>query len=68
MKRAGLVLVGKSNAPENGWSIATEPKLYGPTLNPWNEEVTPGGGHVRRVRWRGLPQCSARQQARCAGS
>ncbi|MEQ9178829.1 MAG: amidase, partial [Nitratireductor sp.] len=43
IKRAGLVLVGKSNAPENGWSIATEPKLYGPTLNPWNEEVTPGG-------------------------
>jgi amidase len=25
MKAAGLVLVGKSNAPENGWSITTEP-------------------------------------------
>jgi amidase len=43
MKRAGLVLVGKSNAPENGWSLATEPALYGPTLNPWNPEVTCGG-------------------------
>ena len=43
IKKAGLVTVGKSNAPENGWSIATEPKLYGKTLNPWNPDVTPGG-------------------------
>lgn len=43
MKQAGLVLVGKSNAPENGWSIATEPKLFGKTINPWNPAVTPGG-------------------------
>lgn len=43
MKAAGLVLVGKSNAPENGWSITTEPKLYGKTSNPWKEGITPGG-------------------------
>lgn len=43
MKAAGLVLVGKSNAPENGWSITTEPKLYGATKNPWKEGITPGG-------------------------
>lgn len=43
IKAAGLVLVGKSNAPENGWSITTEPKLYGPTVNPWNPDVTAGG-------------------------
>ncbi|TIX04651.1 MAG: amidase, partial [Mesorhizobium sp.] len=43
MKAAGLVLVGKSNAPENGWSISTEPKLYGATKNPWKEGITPGG-------------------------
>ena len=43
IKAAGLVLLGKTNAPENGWSIATEPALYGPTLNPWNPAVTPGG-------------------------
>ena len=43
IKAAGLVLVGKSNAPENGWSITTEPKLYGTTENPWKQGITPGG-------------------------
>jgi len=43
IKAAGLCLLGKTNAPENGWCIATEPALYGPTLNPWDKSVTPGG-------------------------
>ncbi|MFD9898182.1 amidase [Mesorhizobium sp. NPDC059025] len=43
VKAAGFVLVGKSNAPENGWSISTEPKLYGATINPWKEGITAGG-------------------------
>ncbi|HEV2505617.1 MAG TPA: amidase [Mesorhizobium sp.] len=42
-RAAGLMLVGKSNAPENGWSISTEPKLYGATINPWKEGITAGG-------------------------
>ena len=42
-KAAGFLLVGKSNAPENGWSITTEPKMYGATNNPWKEGITPGG-------------------------
>ena len=43
IKAAGFVIVGKSNAPENGWSLATEPRLYGATRNPWRADVTPGG-------------------------
>lgn len=43
IKGAGLMLVGKTNAPENGWSISTEPALYGATLNPWDKSVTAGG-------------------------
>ena len=43
MKAAGLTLLGVTNAPENGWSIATEPVLYGRAVNPWNADVTPGG-------------------------
>ncbi|MGH7154518.1 MAG: amidase, partial [Acetobacteraceae bacterium] len=42
-KAAGFVLLGKSNAPENGWAITTEPRLYGATHNPWRADVTPGG-------------------------
>jgi len=43
IKAAGFVLVGKCNAPENGWAITTEPQLYGATHNPWRNDVTPGG-------------------------
>ena len=43
MKRAGLILVGKTNTPELGSSGSTEPVMYGPTRNPWNVEHIPGG-------------------------
>ena len=43
IKRAGFVLVGKTNAPEFGWSITTEPKMYGATKNPWKDGITAGG-------------------------
>lgn len=42
-KRAGLVVVGKTNTPEFGLKPTTEPELFGPTRNPWNLEHTPGG-------------------------
>ncbi len=43
IKQAGFVLLGRSNAPEFGWCLATEPTLFGRTSNPWNLERTPGG-------------------------
>jgi amidase len=42
-KRAGLVVVGKTNTPEFGLKPTTEPELFGPTHNPWNTDHTPGG-------------------------
>lgn len=42
-KRAGLVIMGKTNAPEFGILPTTEPHLYGPCCNPWNTGVTTGG-------------------------
>lgn len=43
IKQTGFVLLGRSNAPEFGWCLATEPALFGRTNNPWNLERTPGG-------------------------
>jgi amidase len=42
-KRAGLVILGKTNTPEFGLLGITEPELHGPTRNPWNIDHTPGG-------------------------
>src|SRR5438128_4065319 len=43
MKRAGLVILGKTNSSEFGLSTSVEPKLFGPTRNPWNLEFSAGG-------------------------
>jgi aspartyl-tRNA(Asn)/glutamyl-tRNA(Gln) amidotransferase subunit A len=40
---AGCVVVGKTNTPELGWKADTDNPLFGPTLNPWNLDHTPGG-------------------------
>ncbi len=40
---AGLIICGRTNTPEFGNHCATEPSLFGPTLNPWSPEVSPGG-------------------------
>ncbi len=43
MKRAGLVILGKTNTSEFGLSTSVEPKQFGPTRNPWNLEFSAGG-------------------------
>ncbi|TNF90810.1 MAG: amidase [Gammaproteobacteria bacterium] len=42
-REAGLVIFGKTNTPEFGLNVATEPALFGPTRNPWNTDHVPGG-------------------------
>ncbi|WP_225413347.1 amidase [Stigmatella hybrida] len=42
-RRAGLVLVGRTNAPELGLNISTEPLAWGPSRNPWHLAFSPGG-------------------------
>jgi Asp-tRNA(Asn)/Glu-tRNA(Gln) amidotransferase A subunit family amidase len=42
-KRAGLVIFGKTNTPEFGLTVSTEPRLFGPTCNPWSLAHMAGG-------------------------
>jgi amidase len=42
-RRAGFVLFAKTNTPELGLSPSTEPAMFGPTANPWNQLMSAGG-------------------------
>jgi len=43
LKKAGLIILGKTNTPEFGILPTTEPHLFGPCRNPWNLTRTTGG-------------------------
>jgi amidase len=43
MRKAGFILLGKSNLPELEGGITTEPVANGPTRNPWNPDYSVGG-------------------------
>lgn len=43
LRRAGLIVVGKTNTPEFGILPTTEPRRFGPARNPWNTERSTGG-------------------------
>jgi aspartyl-tRNA(Asn)/glutamyl-tRNA(Gln) amidotransferase subunit A len=43
LRRAGAVILGKTNTPEFGVVAITENRLGGPCRNPWNTDRTPGG-------------------------
>jgi len=42
-KKAGLVIVGKTNTPEFGGAPTTEGSVNGATRNPWNLDYSSGG-------------------------
>jgi len=43
LRKAGCVILGRTNCPELGTTITTEPRSYGPSRNPWNIDHTTGG-------------------------
>lgn len=77
LKRAGLVIFGRTNTCELGLSLTCEPRLYGPTKNPWDPtRISAGssGGAAAAVGARLLPMAHAsdgfgsiRAPAACCG-
>jgi amidase len=43
LRAAGFLIVGKTNTPEIGSTVTTEPLAYGATHNPWNLAHSVGG-------------------------
>jgi aspartyl-tRNA(Asn)/glutamyl-tRNA(Gln) amidotransferase subunit A len=43
LRKAGAIVLGKTNTPEFGFTGFTKNRLYGVTRNPWDPERTPGG-------------------------
>ena len=61
-RRAGLVVLGRTNTPELGTTITTEPVSHGPTRNPWEPGHSAGGssgGSAAAVASRMVPAAHA---------
>lgn len=43
LKGAGAIVVGKTNAPEFGYTAISKNLLFGVSRSPWNPDHTPGG-------------------------
>ena len=77
LKKAGLVIFGRTNTCELGLSLTCEPQIHGPTRNPWNLAHISGGssgGAAAAVASRMLPIAHAsdgfgsiRAPAACCG-
>ena len=57
LKKAGAIILGKTNMPEFGLVGITDNLIFGKTVNPWNLKKTPGGSSGgAAAAW--LPACA----------
>lgn len=68
LKLAGMIPLGKTNAPEFGSTPYTEPELFGPCRNPWDVERTPGGSSGGAAAALAAGLCPAAQASDGGGS
>jgi aspartyl-tRNA(Asn)/glutamyl-tRNA(Gln) amidotransferase subunit A len=62
LRAAGAIVVGKTNAPEFGYTAITKNLLFGASRNPWDPSRTPGGssgGSSAAIAGRLLPMATA---------
>ena len=43
LKKAGAIVIGRTNTPEFSFRATTDNELHGRTRNPWNDWASPGG-------------------------
>ncbi len=58
LRRAGAIIVGRTNTPELSMRATTVNPLHGRTWNPWHPDASPGGssgGDVRDPGWMPAP-------------
>lgn len=68
MRAAGMIVIGKTNTPEFGWSFVTEPPGFAPARNPWNLDRTPGGSSGGAAGALAAGLCSIAQGSDAGGS
>ena len=69
-KKAGAVIIGRTNTPAFSFRLDTVNDFRGRTYSPWSRAHTPGGSQRRRVvvRRRGHHAAGARQRHRGVGA
>lgn len=68
LRRAGFIIIGKTNTPALGLGCVTEPDGFPPARNPWDPDRTPGGSSGGAAAALAAGLCAASQGSDGGGS